>query len=354
MHHALSQRAPVAVHCATVRYSSMKAYHSIRNHLAPRSQDQDARQPSRPRRSSVPSIPETWRRVPQRWNKYDNERMEWKALHNIRIEITEDKAQPKLVLVTWNVDGFGERKEARMAGILEHIMSLTPVPDIVFLQEVSSAARDFLLTHPVICESWFSSEMDGTNWIDLPFATITLLSKSRFALATATTTTGIGNIWREKFPSRYGRDALCCDVFVPSSSTCIRLINVHLDSLAHIPSRRVRQISISATLLKEVGHGLIAGDFNPVLRDDKNLVPLNNLTDAWLKLHRGEPGYTWGINRNEAFPPNRLDKVALFGLVAHSIEIMNPGILEKGEAGEDALPWSDHSGLNCTFGLDVK
>lgn len=93
------------------------------------------------------------------------------------------------------------------------------------------------------------------------FASITLLSKSRFGYPRGglADCPRIGPVWRVKFPSRFGRDALCCNILVksgrPRSSTGqpapsrIRLINGHLDSLQIRPSQRPRQISITAALL---------------------------------------------------------------------------------------------------------
>ena len=45
----------------------------------------------------------------------------------------------------------------------------------------------------------------------------------------------LGPIWRVKYPSRFERDALCCDILLPSHGPAknpfrVRLANVHLDS----------------------------------------------------------------------------------------------------------------------------
>lgn len=87
-----------------------------------------------------------------------------------------------------------------------------------------------------IRESWFSSEGDDAAWGTQPFSTMTLLSKTRFAPSYDAGSAAIGRIWRVPYPSRFGRDALCCDTFIssfeePSSATRIRLVNVRLDSL---------------------------------------------------------------------------------------------------------------------------
>lgn len=196
-----------------------------------------------------------------------------------------------LRLLTWNIDAFGEKHEARIEGILSKLQIPADGngPDVVFFQEVSPKALAYLLQHTWIRANWILSEVDETNWANVSFATMTLLSRSRFdsqaqSRATSSGPTGagrgshkppfrslsLGPVWRIKYPSRFNRDALCCDVFFwnghhhATTTTRIRLINVHLDSLPIQPNRRPRQVAIAAELLRAAGRGLVAGDWNPV------------------------------------------------------------------------------------------
>lgn len=255
-----------------------------------------------------------------------------------------------------------------MDGILSKLQQLLKDgigPDVVFFQEVSKKALAHLLQTTWVREHWVSSEADQTNWAGVPFATMTLLSRARFGVpsssGTGTTSCSLGPLWRVKYPSRYGRDALCCDIF-GGGTTRTRLINVHLDSLNIQPNYRPRQVAIAASLLRAagVGRGFIAGDWNPVSSEDATLVRENSLVDAWERLHAGEDGFTWGLDGKGApFPPGRLDKVVVLGLEPVDITIIHPGTVpavagsgEDGAAGSDeAVEWSDHSGLLCTFTL---
>ena len=153
----------------------------------------------------------------------------------------------KLVLVTWNVDSYSALPQSRISGIISHIRSLAEAADFIFFQEVSRAALVSLLDDAWIRESWFSSEANLTGWKSQSFASMTLLSRSRFGYGKESSGQAtIGPVWRVQYPSRFERDALCCDVFVPSSRTSspdsaaatsrIRLVNVHLDSLPIRPS----------------------------------------------------------------------------------------------------------------------
>ncbi|GKZ73572.1 hypothetical protein AnigIFM50267_010502 [Aspergillus niger] len=236
-----------------------------------------------------------------------------------------DKAKlkhPALNLVTWNVDAFAKFPDDRMAGIISTIRNQTPPPNILFFQEVPKAALFYLLNDPWIRENWYSNEGNLSN-----------------------------------YGGHFERDALCCDVFMPPFATRVRLVNVHLDSLALQPSRRPRQLAIVANSLRCAGHGFVAGDFNPVLPEDDSLVAANGLVDVWNELHPDEPGFTWGLDDREPFPPGRLDKVAVLGLKGQEMDILRPGALESAGQGllgrqlDTPVPWSDHSGLKCCLRL---
>lgn len=70
----------------------------------------------------------------------------------------------QIQLATWNIDAFGPDLDARLNGIFTTLQNLeTGSPDIIFLQEVSLNALDFLLSHPWIRAHYISSEADGTN-----------------------------------------------------------------------------------------------------------------------------------------------------------------------------------------------
>jgi tyrosyl-DNA phosphodiesterase 2 len=228
--------------------------------------------------------------------------------------------------------------------------------DIIFFQELSRDAFLLLLDEPEIRRGWFLSDADGVLPAGQSFQTITLLSKARFQSPKP------GPVWRVKYPSRFARNALCCDVFVPrpvgsaDDNVRLRLINVHLDSLPIQPSLRPQQISIAAAMLRSAGRGIVAGDFNPVLPADETLVEENGLVDAWLALRPDDPGFTWGVDGKEPFPPNRMDKVVSLGLRVQHVEILSPGYINKSDHGDhgadgDTIAWSDHSGLRCSFKL---
>ncbi|ROV86869.1 hypothetical protein VMCG_10808 [Cytospora schulzeri] len=322
----------------------------------------------------------------QAWHIFDESAGGWTRLqathHDRNVTQASSRAPTSpsssaltLNLVTWNVDAFGKHPEARMDGILSQLRSLEQVPDVVFFQEVSREALTFLLDNAWIRDGWISSEANHDNWEGVQFATLTLMSRVRFSSLKDHDTSSDpsvfspGAVWRVKYPSRFKRDALCCDIF--HYNTRVRLINLHLDSLPIKPNRRPRQMEIAASIIRhaDVGRGLIAGDFNPVSDEDARLVAENGLLDVWEALHPGEDGFTWGLDgTGSPFPPGRLDKVTMLGLKPTRIDIIHPGMVsrnartregstsqedeQKGTlVTEERIPWSDHSGLFSSFGL---
>ncbi|KAH6617334.1 Endonuclease/exonuclease/phosphatase [Chaetomium tenue] len=300
----------------------------------------------------------------QSWNEFDERANQWRAVGAAQEVSPDGKAKQgatdrPYTLVTWNVDYSSPLPGQRLSAILSRLLSLSPAVDIIFLQELSREAFQTLLNEPEIrkeeAESWFLSDADAILPAGQSFTTITLLSKARFQKP--------GPLWRVKYRSRFERDALCCDVFAPTATdepgegTRMRLVNVHLDPLPIQPSLRPNQVSIIAALLRSAGRGLVAGDFNPVLPAGSTLVQDNGLVDSWAELHPDDPGFTWGVDVQELFPPNRMDKVAVVGLRAEDMEILPPGNILRGEqggnSGED-VAWSDHSGLRCAFKLEER
>ncbi|KAF5000864.1 hypothetical protein FGRMN_1473 [Fusarium graminum] len=286
--------------------------------------------------------------APESWHQFSASTEAWAPVQQCspsrQVPGVGRNLDPDLTVVSWNIHSGGNFAEERAEAILSRILGLQKI-DIIFFQEVSKPALVHLLEDPRIRQSWYSSEKDLTSWGGHLFATMTLLSKDRF------TSSNLGSQWRVKLPSRFDRDALCCDIFVPSLSDGIqlRLINVHLDSLPALPSKRPEQLSIVANLLREAGHGLVAGDFNAVLPQDDKLIRNNRLVDAWVELHEHDSGFTWGVDGKQRFSAGRLDRVAIFGLRAIDIKVLHPDTI----TGHDGcvVPWSDHSGLKFTFGF---
>ncbi|KAJ5196128.1 hypothetical protein N7449_006607 [Penicillium cf. viridicatum] len=267
----------------------------------------------------------------QPWHQFNPSSQQWNPISaNDNTEPTHaaDHTSSDLVLLTWNIDALSERTQERVIEILTFITQLDTNVDIIFLQEVSQRALQLILSHERIRESWFSTEHENTSCRH-SFMTMTLVSKTRFGSrhSSAISRFALGPVWRVAFPSHFGRDVLFCDLFVPSSTdpastTRVRLANVHLDSLPIRPSHRPRQLSIVASFLRSAGCGLVAGDFNPVLDEDAALIETNGLTDAWIAIRPEEPGYTWGADGKQRFPPNRIDKIAMLSLKARRIEIL--------------------------------
>jgi tyrosyl-DNA phosphodiesterase 2 len=297
----------------------------------------------------------------QKWQNFDQE--QW-------IPFISDKlSQPGIGhqwagsfrLVTWNVNANAPLPKSRISALLQAIKT-TGAADVIFLQEVCREALQALLKDSWIQQQWYTSDIDTSAFGTQKFISITLVSK----LWVTTNGIQLAAIWRTPLPSRFGRDALCCDIILNASnkhtpgrsSLRIRLINVHLDSLQINPSLRPQQLSVCASYLRAADRGIVAGDFNSVLPEDDDLVRANGLTNAWAHVHPNDPGHTWGVYGEQSFPPNRLDKVALFDLTPSAMGILRTSELdccgEKTEIevaeADSKAQFSDHFGLWCEVG----
>ncbi|KAJ5030527.1 Endonuclease/exonuclease/phosphatase [Bipolaris maydis] len=266
-------------------------------------------------------------------------------------------------LVSWNVNADAPLPRSRMSALLE-VIKTTGAAKVIFLQEVSKKALTELLEDPWIQRNWYTSNVDHSAFRIQKFISVTLVSRGWVA------THGIllGALWRISLPSRFIRDALCCDMIFNSStnntsgrgSTRIRLINVHLDSLPINPSLRPYQLSICSSYLSTAGRGIVAGDFSPVLPEDDDLVRTYDLTDAWTCLHPNDAGHTWGVYGEHVFPPNRFDKVALFNLTPSAMHILQTSEVEiygeKMSVGGieliEKVHFSDRFGVSCEVRWD--
>jgi tyrosyl-DNA phosphodiesterase 2 len=292
----------------------------------------------------------------QKWHNFDQDRwMPFISDKSSRSGIRHQWAG-SFRLVSWNVNADASLPKSRMSALLQVIKTMGAA-DVVFLQEVSREALATLLENSRIQQNWYTSDANTSAFGNQKFISITLVSKPWVA------TNGIllGAIWRISLPSRFGRDALCCDLILNASnkhtsgrkSLRIRLINVHLDSLPINPSLRPHQLSICASYLGAAGRGVIAGDFNSVLPEDDDLIRTNDLVDAWVHLHPNDPGHTWGVCGEQFFPPNRLDKVALFNLTPSGMGILQTSQLGGDETTVDLIKsvakahFSNHLGLWC-------
>jgi tyrosyl-DNA phosphodiesterase 2 len=181
----------------------------------------------------------------------------------------------ELTLVTWNLNATDSRPVARSRLIFDHIVAGTESPDIIFFQEATSPARKDLLNNARVRSGFLVSDAeDETSFNAKNMATMTLLSRKRFAcgpdpqLVEGTGKLTAKGIFRMALPSDYEKDALCVDVVDPSlPGTFLRFFNVHLDpfNAVHL---HAQQMEMLASLLRKPGCGVgaIAGDFNAVAR----------------------------------------------------------------------------------------
>ena len=263
--------------------------------------------------------------------------------------------EPRIRLISWNVDNSEIAPAARTQSIIEHIDWLStygPGPiDVILFQEVCPAALQSILSMNFVQEYYLVSDIDPLNWRgpNPSFGSVTLVLKDSALY-------GAGYAYRVPYPSHMSRDALCCDLVIQTGQhiKLFRVINVHLDSLNRQRSLRPTQLSICASHLLIAGSGCVMGDFNAIAPEDARLSQNLGMVDAWEAsqgfLSPRDPGYTWGVQIKEPFPPGRLDRAALVG----NVEPLAVKVLPCGQVATPSGPviWSDHCGLLMELGLN--
>ena len=318
-----------------------------------------------PRPCSLTPTMATWGKIPRCLSYYNTTRG-WEIFPRI----AQKQVKPTFTLASWNIDYFTALRAERAKLILDRVLEGPNTPDIIFFQEVHREARTSILDDPQVRRAFFATDAeDEASFTGVKFTTMTLLSRERFApgFDSHNGVEGedhkplLGRVERVKLPSAYRRDALSVDILKSTTtSTFLRLINVHLDSLPDFWRNRVWQMDVLTNYLREPGcvHGIIAGDFNAVGPEDEKLVDkTKGLLDVWEELHGmgGPNGHTWGVGAElgEGRRSGRVDKVVMMGLTPKDIEVLRPGSIRVSEPDREiSIPWSDHCGLKCTFAIE--
>ena len=222
-----------------------------------------------------------------------------------------------LRVLTWNVDAFAPAAGRRLNALLDHVSTQIDTDplgalDIVCLQEVSPLALRTLTDHPWIKANFFLTDISPTDWRGFgTFKSFGSVSLVRKAVGSSTPLYVPTEVYRTDYKSRMNRDALIVDLTFPSIASGsqdagdvailethpsvdrafhLRVINVHLESLALQPPLRPAQLAHCTNHVNEADAGFIAGDFNAIEYFDDELAEKNGLIDAWAALHPAESG----------------------------------------------------------------
>lgn len=288
---------------------------------------------------------------PSPWHEYSSSQGQWQPI----TPSEGDGELRTLRIVSWNVDSGAPAAAVRLKALLDHVFSLQPPVDFILLQEVSFLVLPVLLDSQVIRTGFLLSNVSHTPWQDA-YGTVTLARSSLKPF--------LGTLDRIALPTHYHRDALCADLRLSGSNSStssqadMSIINVHLDSLERGWNTRPRQLAVCTDRLRALPRGgVVAGDFNPINPEiDDRLAESMGLIDAWRAVHgegKEEDGYTWGVQVEERFPANRMDRVVCLGVVPRGLEVVRCGQVEvETHEGKKTLFWSDHCGLLADFDLD--
>ncbi|KAF8891840.1 Endonuclease/exonuclease/phosphatase [Infundibulicybe gibba] len=278
-------------------------------------------------------------------------------------------------VLTWNIDFSRPFPKLRLGSLLSHLEStlFSSSPDeypqalstIILIQEFDIRCFEVLLAESFVRETYDITNVSSAS-LAATYGTVTLVPK---ALASY-----VSLVFRAPFPgSCMGRDALYVDLAIPSDAgdpTHLRIANTHLESLrGRGDVERPAQLASIIEVLSAPGidGGLVGGDMNAIAPTDVGLPESLGFSDAWITamsshgaleagetdigtLVGGQPSidadsHTWGYQPRSVYPPGRLDKILLSGILrVERIERVGVGLRVQGSKADGE--WvSDHYGL---------
>ncbi|MFV8752866.1 endonuclease/exonuclease/phosphatase family protein [Nannocystaceae bacterium ST9] len=244
----------------------------------------------------------------------------------------------RLRVLTYNVLADPVEVERRIPRLLEIFRDADA--DLLALQEVAPWFVEILER-----EGWLrdyqAARIDGE--LALPNGQMIL---SRFPIARSRA---------RRLSGRQGRTVLVSEVTLGADEAFV-LATTHMESfLEDGPTRALQLDEIFAELAGEVAPTLFAGDLNfgdGEQPDSAHLDPA--FVDLWTRLHPGDPGLTWNIERSPMAaagsfvgePSRRLDRMLLRASTWEPSTIAIVG--DRSVSGDPWLFPSDHFGLVAT------
>lgn len=271
-----------------------------------------------------------------------------------------------LALYSWNIDFMLPYGDSRMSQAIRHLEKLVTaqprdVATMIYIQEAVKSDLKLLAADPWIQQTFYLTDMDGSNWTSGYYGTVTLVDRRLDVKA----------CFRVHYSqTNMERDAFFTDISLGNNDQTIRFCNTHLESLAFEPALRPPQVALAAKYLREEGlaGGIMAGDFNAIQPFDRHLHYDNGLKDAYLELggeEDSERGYTWGqqaaTKLRQQFGCSRMDKVYYVGggLQLKNFERFGANVeLADAEERKEIVelgfdrPWiTDHLGIVARFDI---
>ena len=213
-------------------------------------------------------------------------------------------------LLTYNVYFDQRGRQVRHPALLEILKARSP--DVVFFQEVEQSLFFFLTASSHIRSNYIISD---TTFMG-EYGVIALLHKK--------CPFSIRRIYREDLGGIMGRDGLLLELMPPSNypQNLIRLCSTHLESLNHAETRKRQLTTLSKFIVggsRPPHFGLVAGDFNSIMKHEHDIPRQLGMTDAWMDLYPTATlaeSATLGPTQFQTvrkYPPSRLDKIVYWG-----------------------------------------
>ncbi len=286
--------------------------------------------------------------------RYRTTKEAWKHLSDRDLH----KGPPPSVvrIISWNVDYAEDDCIGRLETVLDYLRcdifgcanGKAPEPCCILLQEVHVEAFATILHDEWVKNHFIVTPSTTRKWPeDAYYGNVTLISRKVPVVFAGILEFGCSGMQRT---------AVIVDVRMrvmesDGEDVLVRVVNTHLESLPAGTMARPRQLNIISKLLTEekLHSGIVCGDMNAIMPEDKRLPQQNGLRDAWRKGDEDENGFTWGYQGRDVgkFPPARLDKV-LF-VPRRGLKVEEPKKIGVGVQTEEGKFASDHYGLVTTL-----
>jgi len=289
----------------------------------------------------------------------------WKHIHLDKVD--DSKCPSHVRIITWNINYDALAVVERLDAALRHLeMDIlgckegeTPEPCCILLQELNATAFSHLLANSWVRAHFVITPKSPEKWPgNAMYGNVTLVSRS---------TALVGCYIMHFASSIYQRTGVIVDIRLNDpakdadgsrgSTSVIRVINTHLESLPRGLTARRMQLDVLSKLLFVGGErcgGVIAGDMNAIGPNEHEYPAELGLRDAWNKSEDTKEGHTWGYQGPSQYPAGRLDKVLYLPLDEYEVdtpERVGMGVIVKNLESGDSMPQfvSDHYGLDTTL-----
>jgi endonuclease/exonuclease/phosphatase family metal-dependent hydrolase len=248
-----------------------------------------------------------------------------------------EEPRREVVVVSWNVLADASQRERRLPALMAALGDAAP--DVIAVQEATT---------------WFAVALGSQPWAK-DFVRLPADAEQAFPGGLSVfTRLPVNRCQVVELPTAMARCGLLVEVRTALGPCSIGV--VHLDSNLEDRPMRSRQLRTMATAMAGRQDAVLVGDFNFGDGEVESADLPKDFTDLWPKLHVGEAGFTWDIERSPMAkrgsfpgePSRRLDRVLLRSPQWQAVQMTLLGTTPIAGTDGQLFP-SDHFGVRVVM-----